>query len=421
MLGRLLSLSVFLGFQSFSLLASASEVGAVCYAPLSKPEAIEGLNITGRLPIASVSKLMTSHWIVKAKGLDYRFRTLVHAVKIEGDQYDLHFQGSRDPYFGAEKFHYLISELNKKGISKIRNMTFDENFKFYWFSDDPEENRSVAVGFYINSEPNSEIVLKQLRAYGKFTQGYDETLAKAKKLNLPMEENPTFTVDQIDFLKSSEFAMKPKSSTFTVASRKTADFLKEMNRNSNNHAANQIFEHLGSAQAYKKFILESLKMTSKDILMLNGSGDRVDTPQGPKYNEATCEATLKIIIDLHKDLIAKKSSLAKVATIVGTNSGSATQLYNSDLTRDSVVAKTGTVNPAVTLGGFASTQKGIIFFMFIVDPEGNFRAARQVIKRHLFELIAKNGGAKPINGQSYSFFTADTESFSETKIKEILK
>jgi D-alanyl-D-alanine carboxypeptidase len=421
MLGRLLSVTVFLGFQSFSLLASASEVGAVCYAPLSKPEAIEGLNITGRLPIASVSKLMTSHWIVKAKGLDYRFRTLVHAVKVEGDQYDLHFQGSRDPYFGAEKFHYLISELSKKGISKIRNMTFDENFKFFWFSDDPEVNRSIAVGFYMNSEPSSDIVLKQLRAYGKFTQGYDETLAKAKKLNLPMEENPTFTVDQIDFLKSSEFVMKPKSSTFTVASRKTAEFLKEMNRNSNNHAANQIFEHLGSAQAYKKFIQENLKMTSKDILMLNGSGDRVDTPQGPKYNEATCEATLKIIIDLHKDLIAKKSSLAKVATIVGTNSGSATQLYNNELTRDSVVAKTGTVNPAVTLGGMASTQKGIIFFMFIVDPEGNFTEARRVIKKHLLELIAKNGGAKPINGQSYSFFTADTESFSETKIKEILK
>ena len=421
MLGRLLSLSVLIGLQSFSFLASASEVGAVCYAPLSKPEAIEGFNIGGRLPIASVSKLMTSHWIVKTKGLDYRFRTLVHANKVEGDQFDLHFQGSRDPYFGAEKFHYLISELNKKGISKIRNMTFDENFKFFWFSDDPEVNRSIAVGFYINSEPSADVVLKQLRAYGKFTQGYDETYAKAKKLNLPMSENASFSVDQIDFLKSSDFTMKPGSDTFVVASRKTADFLKEMNRNSNNHAANQIFEHLGSAQAYKKFISENLKMTTKDILMLNGSGDRVDTPQGARYNEATCEATLKIIIDLHKDLIAKKSSLSKVATIVGTNSGSATQLYNNDLTRDSVVAKTGTVNPAVTLGGMASTQKGIIFFMFIVDPEGNFRAARQVIKKHLLELIAKNGGAKPINGQSYSFFTADTESFSETKIKEILK
>lgn len=421
MLGRLLSLSVFIGFQCFSFLSSASEVGAVCYAPLSKPEAIEGFNIGGRLPIASVSKLMTSHWIVKAKGIDYRFRTLVHAVKVEGDQFDLHFQGSRDPYFGAEKFHYLISELNKKGITKIRNMTFDENFKFFWFSDDPEVNRSIAVGFYINSEPSVDVVLKQLRAYGKFTQGYDETYTKAKKLNLPMAETASFSVDQIDFLKSGDFTMKPGSDTFVVASRKTADFLKEMNRNSNNHAANQIFEHLGSAQAYKKFILEELKMTSKDILMLNGSGDRVDTPQGPKYNEATCEATLKIIIDLHKDLLAKKSSLSKVATIVGTNSGSATQLYNNDLTRDSVVAKTGTVNPAVTLGGMASTQKGIIFFMFIVDPEGNFSEARRVIKKNLLELIAKNGGAKPINGQSYSFFTADTESFSETKIKEILQ
>lgn len=421
MLGRLLLSSILLATLGLPITSFASEVAAVCYTPLSKPESIEGLNTTRRLPIASVAKLMTSHWLVRSKGLDYRFRTLVHAVKVENDQYDLHFQGSRDPYFGAEKFHYLISELNKKGISKIRHMTFDENFKYYWFSDDPEANRSVAVGFYLTSEPNSEVVLKQLRAYAKFTQGYEETLAKAKKLNISMNETASFSVDQIDFLKSSDFTMKPGSNTFVVASRKTAEFLKEMNRNSNNHAANQIFEHLGSARGYKKFIEETLKLTSKDILMLNGSGDRVDTTEGAKYNEATCEATLKILIDLHKDLLAKKSSLSKVATVIGTNSGSATQLYNSDLTRDSVVAKTGTVNPSVTLGGMASTQKGIIFFMFIVDPEGNFTEARRVIKKHLFELITKNGGAKPINGQSYSFFTADSESFSETKIKEILK
>lgn len=409
-----IGLFTFLSSISLVCQANASNVKALCFSNASNPALVEGVRTQDRMPIASVSKLLTSHWIVKEKGTDYRFRTVVYLSPASNDSYDLHFQGSRDPYFGAEKIHYMISELNKRGIKKIRNMTFDENFKYFWFADDPESSRSIAVGFYVNSDPSKEKVLSQLKAYSKLTAGYAETLEKAKKLKLEMVENPEFTVENIQFLSKNEFSQVSGSQIFSIASRDLKTILKEMNRNSNNHAANQIFEHLGSAKAYSQFIKNSLGLTSKEILMLNGSGDRVDTAQGARYNEASCEATLKIIIDLHEELKKNKSLFGQIATIIGTNSGSATNLYSNQSTNHSVVAKTGTVNPSVTLGGVASTQKGLVYFMFIVDPKGSFSTARQTIRTQLIDLIEKNGGPKPVNGQSFNFFTADSETFAET-------
>lgn len=411
------------GFLVSHQQVNAAVLKSMCHIPADNLESIQGANINERLPIASVSKLITSHWIIKSKGLDYRFRTIIYINPLENDFYDLHFQGSRDPYFGAEKIHYMISELNKRGIKKIRNMTFDENFKFFWFADDTDGKimKPIAVGFYVNSEPSKDVVLSQLKAYSNLTSGYGETLAKAKKLKLSMIENPEFLVQNIDFLSNSEFLQTQKTQVFSIASRDIRTVLKEMNRNSNNHAANQIFEHLGSAKAYSQFIKNTLNLTSNEILMRNGSGDRVDTAQGGRYNESTCSATLKIIIDLHTELQKNKSNLGQVATIIGTNSGNATSLYSNSKTNYSVVAKTGTVNPSIALGGYASTQKGLIYFMYIVNPEGNDSEARSIIKSQLTKLIENNGGPKPINGQSFSFFTADAQTFSDTKKVSSLK
>jgi D-alanyl-D-alanine carboxypeptidase/D-alanyl-D-alanine-endopeptidase (penicillin-binding protein 4) len=412
-------LGIILAITGLNLSTSYSaEAGAICYANLKEPRKIEGLNVNERLAIASVSKLMTSHWLVAEKGLQYRFRTVLSIRKNTDGTHDIHVQGSRDPYFGAEKMHFVISELNKRKITNVKTMSFDEDFKFFWFADDPESNRQVAVGHYVNPDPDYDTVIKQLRAYSKLTQGYEETQAKAKARGLAMFDKPEFKVESFEFKSKKDFVPEANDDLFSIASQDSGDLLKEMNRNSNNHAANQIFEHLGSQKQYQKFIEQKLNLKSSDIVMLNGSGDRVDTAQGARYNEATCEATLKIIMDLHNRMVNQKSSLAKIATVIGTNSGSATQLYNNDMTHDSVIAKTGTVNPAVTLGGVASTQKGLVFFMFIVDPDGNFSQARQKIRFHLVSLIERNGGPKLINGRSFSFFSADHQSFSPLDLKQ---
>lgn len=397
--------------------AFAAKLNAACFVKLEEGAEIEGTNTKKRIPIASVSKLLTSHWLIKTHGVDYRFQTQVYVSAVDENQYDIHLKGSRDPYFGAERMHYVISELNKRGIQKIRNLTFDENFKYYWFLDDPDSlgSKNIAVGFYINSQPSPQTVLSQLKKYNSLLSGYGETREKAQEFKIEMVEKPVFEVKNIEFTSAEEFKVPDESQVFNVYSTESANLLKEMNRNSNNHAANQIFEHLGSTAAYTGFISETLGLGQDDVIMLNGSGDRNDTPQGAKYNESSCEAVLKIIVDLHKELVKQKLTLGAVATIVGSNSGTATNIYKNDITNDAVIAKTGTVNPSITLGGVSSTKNGLIFFMYMVNPQGSGSSARQIIRSELTKLIKANGGPQPINGQSFSFFTVDKDSFTEAQ------
>ena len=397
-----------------------AEVGSSCYVPLNEPNNIKGENVDVRLPIASVSKLVTSYWAVKQKTVNYRFQTVFYMNKVGENLYDLHIQGSRDPYFGAERLHFAISELNKRGITNIRNLTFDENFKFFWSVDDKDKNHSIATGFYLPRDPVPEKVKSQLKAY-KLTEGYKETFDRAAKNGIKMVEKPVFTVQSIDYQGTDDFKYDPikMTNTYVINSTPLGNMLKEMNRNSNNHAANQIFEHLEAEGKFSTFLAKTLNLDTKSVLMLNGSGDRVDTREGARYNEVTCSAMLKILMDFHNTLVAQKSSLSKVAIVIGSNSGTATSLYNNDKTFDTVVAKTGTINPAVTLAGMASTEKGLVFFMFNMKTNGtgkSWHAGRAAIKKKLNELLDSFDGGVRIKARAFSFISFDSQSFSDLKI-----
>ena len=110
---------------------------------------IEQFNADKRLPIASVSKVMTGWYIVASKGANYRIPTSFHVTPVENDLYDIHIQGARDPYFGHESLQFAISELNKLGIKKVRRLSFDENFKFFW----SVTSDIVTRKHYFNNEP----------------------------------------------------------------------------------------------------------------------------------------------------------------------------------------------------------------------------------------------------------------------------
>ncbi len=410
-LGTLLSA---FGVVLFTYHADAAQMSSYCYAPLSDLSKIEGKNIEKRMPIASVSKMVTAYWAVKDRGAQYRFQTLMYITPVGEDIYDLHMQGSRDPYFGAEQLHHVISNLNEKGIKKIRKFTYDENFKFVWFIDDEESNTRLAYGFYDNYDPRPNRVYQELQKYNSFLQGYDETRDKAQKRNIKLLENIEFTVETFEYLPAKEFvAPSQHTKIFSVNSVPLQTLLKEMNRNSNNHAANQIFEHMGSASKFSSFIENALGLKSQDIVMLNGSGDRVNTAQGPRYNESSCLGMLKILADLHTTLSEQNSSLSQIATVIGTDPGSATNLYSNDTLFDGVIAKTGTVNPAVTLAGLISTQNGPYLFMYNVDPQRAFSHGRQIIRQELSELMRDLGGKVRLKGRGFTFVSFDNKSFSE--------
>ncbi|HRO67589.1 MAG TPA: D-alanyl-D-alanine carboxypeptidase [Pseudobdellovibrionaceae bacterium] len=356
---------------------------------------------------------MTSLWSLEKGGEDYRFKTVFKLTPAGGDRYDLHIEGSRDPFFGRESLHFAISEFNKRRITKIRRFSFDENFKFFV----NVTSDHVAASHYVTESPRPETVLAQLNSLGSLTSGWNKTLEIAKTTKTPLIGKARFSVDEIRFVPKAEARFSSDTQSFTMKSAPLLRLLKEMNRNSNNHAANQIFEHFGGADRFRAFAATSLGFEDRDLRMLNGSGDRVDLESGAAYNEAGCGTILKILKRLRTDLRRNGKDLQSVLAVSGgDNPSSVSKLYDNDVTKKSLIAKTGTVNPAITLAGLIKTLDGDIYFMYNVATQGtsgDWKNARSLIRRKITDLIREHNGGSPVKYSALRFLSVDAQSLFE--------
>jgi hypothetical protein len=78
-----------------------------------------------------------------------------------------------------------------------------------------------------------------------------------------------------------------------------------------------------------------------------------------------------------------------------------------------MVAKTGTVDPAVALAGMISTDKGDIYFgiLYQTNGPGDWNRGRDAIRNQVVALMAKFGGKDRINGyHSAGFLPFDSSS-----------
>lgn len=414
--GTLIRLSIGFVFLILSAgTALASSLHSYCLLNESSPTAIHGYETELKLPIASVSKLLTSYWALQSLGTKYRFLTTVFYKKNSDKSADVHFQGGNDPFFGKEILHYTISELNKIGIKSVRQISFDENFKFRW----SVTNSQTAVGTYKIESPTPDDVLNQFLKAKNLTLDYAKTLTFAKSQSIQMVPAAQLLVKSYAFLKSIDFDAR-EFQFIQIKSSPLPILLKEMNRNSNNYSANIIFEFLGGAKKFKSFIERRLSYTSDDIEFYNGSGDRFDSDEIKYYNSAKCSVILRVLVDLESILSNLNLKFEDIASVVGADSTSvASSLYKNEVTENSVIAKTGTVDPAILLAGTISTKKGKVYFMYNMKTNGtrrDWREAQRKIKLQITSLIQNtyNGGV-PIKYEAITFFPFDREE-SETKV-----
>lgn len=398
---------------ALSSISYGAKLASFCYAKDAEVLEIQGTNIDKLLPIASVSKVVTSYWGIAEKTSNYRFTTGAAVTRISKDTFDVHIIGSRDPYFGHESLHFLISELNKKGITKVRNLTFDENFKFYWELRKNTDSASPVSGFELADDPGPINVKRQLTLYKSLLSGYTKTVAYAKSFNIAMIENPVFSVENIEYMKSTDFQQTLGTVVYQVRSAPLYTLLKEMNRNSNNHAAEQIFAHLGGTEKFAKFIKSDMGFTNKEIHFVNGSGNNISKDDGI-YNEATCEAMLKIIKKLRTKIKTEGRNFGDLLSIAGINQDSTVDnIYNTSETNRALIAKTGTVGPNVTLAGLINTQDGIVYFMYnqsTKSSQADWSAARSNIRIALYNLVKQFNGGKPLAFNDVKFLSFDKES-----------
>ncbi len=392
--------------------ASAATLASFCLLDADRPNVrVEGVDVDKLMPIASVSKVVTTWWAINELGLDYRFPTIFNVTPVAPGLVDVHISGSRDPYFGLESLQFAMIELNKKGISSIRNLTFDEDFKFF------RNVTSSAVAedsHYSLTSPSPETVTAQLRK-GSLTAEWATSFAEMRSKGIADLQKPHLKIANISYVPRHDYRALPTTHRYVMHSAKLEALVKEMNRNSNNHAANQIFEHLGGAPAFKRFAFEQLGLAHAEISFVNGSG----SPQAPDdtYNQASCSTLLQIIKDMRTTLKEQKKDLPNVMAVIGVDLTSTTsRIYHNANTNKAVVAKTGTVSPDITLAGLLSTNRGNFYFMYNMATKGtkaDWRKARAKILSLLSEEVRKLGGGHPLPYSVVTFSSVDKQSVFE--------
>lgn len=395
------------------LQASAASLRAECFVAAKDGSVVEGLEIDQRQPIASVSKVLTSHWAIATLGKDYRFETTVHITPLEDGGVDVHLEGGNDPYFALPQFQYLTAELNKMGITQIREMTFDEDVQFLMDA----RRTEVAIGHWLPSDPSRERVMRNLRAAVTSIESnyavHAAEISKSSKIEMP--KRLALKIGNIEFLSKVEYEKNEVTKSYNMKSITLDRILKEMNRNSNNYAAEVIFRHLGGVEAYHEFIDSRLTIDRESLLFVNGSGNRFDHETlGAQYNEASCATVLRVLVDLGNIIESQGGKLQDVMAVAGEDAlgeaSTVTRIYSNDSTSSAVIAKTGTVNPVVTLAGLGSTQHGDIFFTYIMGTDGSrvdWTAGRGEIRKKLVSMMNKNGGARDLHYTARQFIEVD--------------
>ncbi len=406
----------------FSTAFARTSMNALCYLP-DRPQAqVQGVNLQDRFKLASVSKIVTSFWALDVLGPEYRFKTRIDVTLVGADEFDVHLSGGWDPYFGREMTHFLVSELSRMGIRKIRTLSFDEDFKVFW---------SVRERPSRNIEPSADDTALILRRKLKFIGSeYNSTRMKARKLGINMVQSPYLNISRIQFVKKTDHKYTDNTQHFLMRSAPLHSYVKEMNRNSNNYVADHLFDFLGGTEAFSQFIKKRLNLSSADIQFVNGSGDKVfakdESDRSVKtYNEASCEALIEIISATRGVLQKYKYDLMDIMAVSGVDPRTTLgDRYAGSQTAGAVVAKTGSVDPAITLAGMINTEQGPVYFGILYRTNGpsDWNNARNKIRRDVIQLMGKFGGKDTIdkyNTSTFLPFDIDSKFLADTDIKTI--
>lgn len=389
---RLFNISV--GVLLSSSLAHAKfYVNSTCHMKTNdKQKVISGDdNKSKKYPLASLSKIATTLWAIEKLGIDYRHATKVHVTEIAQGSYDVHIEGSRDPFFGQRMGYFLISELNKMQIRNIERLTFDENFLLKWAVESP----MVAGG----TTANFESIEQQVRYIKKsleidFASPISMTAYKRLRNLTPVKmiPDPSMNVRHFDFVAKSSFQKTANTRTFILRSAPLITVLKKMNNQSNNYIADHLYWNMGGTDAFTQFIQKKLSFTNQDLVFYNGSGNNEGSSQAPIYNMGSCESVIKTIYALDRELIQRGKTLEDVLAVAGIDQDSTVKNFPLE---GSMTAKTGTVNKAKTLAGTIATAEGELIFAILLHTDGpaDWGAAHNSILRRVQQIAQDMGGA----------------------------
>ncbi len=410
--------------------AYAAKMASACSMSEDRLD-IVGENIDTLMPIASVSKIYTSLMAVTNFNVEDKFYTQIYVTAISPGLFDVHIQGSHDPYFNKFKMHMIISKLNEMKVTKIRNLTFDENVKYLHETD-------VRRGFFAGTTlveplilkadldfPMPSIVASEFLQMNQILLSYKDSYALAAANGITLFKNPDLKIQKISFINKSNFKVEKNIRKIFVASQNIKTILKSMNWNSNNFAANQMFVASGGLSRFSTLYYRDFNQTENDVLFVNGSGQNHDlTGNGRIYNKATCKNVLRTLHMLNRAIQSQKLNLQDIMSVVGIDKKSTVggAVYTNELTNGAVIAKTGTVGTNISLAGLANTKNGKKYFMFNVELKSSTsqkeaNTARRMISVELQKLMKINGGPVAFVYKTQNPLNDNLENYSEDNIE----
>jgi hypothetical protein len=364
--------------KEFHLTAEEKKTG-----PFKAFDPTKEQNIGTKQSIASLTKLLTSHWALMTLGPEYRFKTTV--VMTPGEEIghcNLHIKGDMDPYMGREMMTRIFSQLKpaitKRGCLFVERFSYDEKFQVYLNAFKHQSDESLAwmdpAGIF-NPKDNHEAISDFI----KIRSGLDGNL------------------DNVVLIKAADFAEslnRTPATAWSVLSRPLHMMLRDINKFSFNYAPNVLFEKLGGRAAYKAFIKYRLQLDDETDLY-NGSGYPVKIADEKKYNKVTCSAIVTILGDMSDGLRKYKGTRPfQLADIMATGGDGETystfrKLYLAGTYENTFVAKTGSADNTITFAGMLSTTDGELYFAVLTAPKAGRANTARVNIRSLIQILSE--------------------------------
>ena len=331
-----------------------------CEVPLNDFSRYSGYRDLKLYPSASVSKVFLSAWVLKKLGPQFKFTHEWRYQKNADGSFDVYMNTQLDPVVNIEKSLYFMTELNKLGIKRIRNLYISSNTKVYL---------SVLTNPHIELEEvpiSTNETVENLRIIFNSANWGEQTQIAIEKLRQSQKVIPTnFSVEKVSVVDEATKSKIANWDLHMTQSVEIKKYLKEVNTNSNNYISDALFSYLGGSKKFYQFQQVDLGLTKNDLYMLTGSGLATMTGGQRSDNLANCYSIAKVMNYVYLHSQKQKYNLGEILLNVGTDQGT----YQPDnmVFNQSTVVKTGRLYdvPTLNLSGVVSTKYGPVAFAFL--------------------------------------------------------
>jgi hypothetical protein len=344
-------------------------------------------------PLASVSKIFLTSWVLSTLGPDYRFQMDWRLKKISNDgTYDAYLRTNYDPIVNIEKIIFAISELNKKGVNKIRNLVIDETTRVYLsvLSNPHIELMDVPVTTNQTIE-NLRTILNSTNWSSQTQTAQNNLKQKISSIKVPQY----FSVDSINFFKSDRIDLNAYDQILTIQSSPLLKYLKDLNVFSNNYVSDAFFSMLGGRVAFENFQIKHMNISIEDLNIYTGSGLSIELNHQRFDNVGSCLSVLKTLKFLEAIAQHFNLNMGHILLTAGMDQGT---YVSENLFHRNVVLKTGRLFevPTLNVAGISTSNNGKIYFA-MMGHDFNNSDENQIlgIRDHLIEDLVSGSSTAP--------------------------